>query len=464
MALKTTESSETRGARLLAVEGFFQSVAQGLGETYLSALLVWLGAGGIVLGLAGATPTAATAASQVLAARLVRGARGPRTFIAATWLLQGLALAALGYLATIPASLAIPWACGGAVLAWFLGGLSVPTWTWLVSKIVPRARHGRFFGLRGAMQQSGVVLAFVTGGVILSAMSSAGHTAMGFVIVFGLAGLFRVLGTGFLLGVPERSRSGDRPTARSLLLILRSSPRFRRLAIYLWAFHFAAWVAAPFFLPYMLRGLGFDYAAVGLLVAVPAIVKALTLHAWGRVADRVGPGPLLRTMGWCLLPVSALWLLSGRFWWIVVIQAYAGLAWGAFELAQASALLQTTRGREDAIALFNVVDGVVMILGSAAGGCIVMAADRAFGVGFLAAIAASTILRALTAVLLLRRVRGIGIPGYSHLRIPLRLWGVRAARGATFRPWGELPPAGNSPDPGDEVETPSTGSHPGREV
>jgi MFS family permease len=432
--------TSTRGARPLAIEGFFQSVAQGLGDTYLSALMVWLGAGGVVLGLVGALPTAATAFSQILAARLVAGARGAREFIANSWVLQGVALAALGCFAQFPPSVAIPLVFAGAVMAWSCSGISVPAWTALVSMIVPRPRYGRFFGLRGALQQTGVVAAILGGGVLLSVARSAGITSLGFLLVLGSAGLFRVIGAGFLVGVPERERLPRTPSAGGLFDILRKSAKFRRLAIYLWSLHFATWVAAPFFLPYMLRELEFDYATTGMLLAVPAVVKAVAMRGWGGLADRVGPGPLLRSMGWYVVPVSGLWLVSGDPWWILVAQVYAGLAWGGLELAQASALLQTTRGREEAVALFNAVDGGVMILGSVVGGLIVSVGESAIGVGFLFAIAASTLLRALAAVLLLRRVRRIGIPVFSHRNMPLRLWGVRATRGATFRPWGELPP------------------------
>jgi MFS family permease len=418
--------------------------------------MVWLGAGGVILGLVGTMPTAATAFSQVLAARLTAGARGARAFIGKTWLLQGAALAALGCFALLPSSLAVPLVCAGAVVSWFLAGLSVPAWTSLVAKTVPRPQHGRFFGLRGATQQVGVVIAILGGGALLSTMSSTGSTALGYLLVFGLAGLFRVIGTGFLLGVPEQDPSRKSPPLGTLFAILKTSAKFRRLATYLWALHFATWVAAPFFLPYMLRDLGLNYGTVGMLVAVPAIVKALTMHWWGSLADRVGPGPLLRSMGWFVLPVSALWLLSDNLWWIVVAQVYAGLAWGAFEVAQASALLQTTRGREEAVALFNVVDGAVMILGSVVGGLIVLGADHVIGAGYLVAIAVSTVLRALTAILLLHPVRRIGTPGFPHRRIPLRLWGVRAARGPTFRPWGELPPLTRS-DSDDASSAPKTG-------
>ncbi|MDX1387577.1 MAG: MFS transporter [Acidobacteriota bacterium] len=416
-------------------------MAQGLGETYLSALMVWLGAGSLVLGLVGALPTAATAFSQVVAARILAGASGARAFIRRTWLLQALALAVVGSFALLPGRWAVPLVLAGATSAWFLGGLSVPAWTSLVARTVPRPRYGWFFGLRGAAQQIGIVAAILGGGLLLASAEAAGALALGFVLVFGLAGMSRAVGSGLLLEVPERVQSRRGPPVRALLRELGTSVKFRRLATYLWAIHFATWVAVPFFLPYMLRDLEFGYRQVGVLIAVPAVVKALTMRVWGRVADRIGPGPLLRTVGWCVLPVSALWLVSGQFWWIAFAQVYAGLAWGAFELAQASALLQTTRGRESTIALFNLVDGGAMITGSVIGGLIVMGAERVTGAGFLMAIAVSTGLRGLTAVLLLRRVRRIGKPRWSHLSMPLRLWGIRAARGPTFRPWSSLPPA-----------------------
>jgi len=429
-----------RGARPLAVEGLFQSVGQGLGETYLSAFVVWLGGGGLVLGLVGALPTAAAALAQIVPGRAKARASGARAFIARTWVLQAAVMALLGTFALFRSPVAVPLVCTMAALAWFLGGLSVPAWTSLVSQIIPREEHGWFFALRGATQQVGVVTAIVGGGLLLSVADSAGMASLGFLLIFLVAGVSRAIGSIFLCGVPEGTRAIQGLELRFLFDVLRTSAKFRRLAYYLWSLHFATWVASPFFLPYMLRDLGLGYYEVGLLVAVPALVKIITLHYWGRVADRVGPGPLLRSMGWYVLPVSSLWLLSGNVWWIFFAQVYAGLIWGALDLAQASALLQTTRGRERAVALFNLVDGGVMIAGAVIGGLIVMVTDALNEPGFLVAIATSSVLRALPATFLLRHVRGIGKPGWSHLGIPWRLWGVRAARGMTLRPWADLPP------------------------
>ena len=60
---------EVPGGRRLALEGSFQSLAQGLGEAYLGAYALLLGAGGLTLGLVATLPTAATSVAQILARR-----------------------------------------------------------------------------------------------------------------------------------------------------------------------------------------------------------------------------------------------------------------------------------------------------------------------------------------------------------------------------------------------------------
>jgi hypothetical protein len=213
----------------------------------------------------------------------------------------------------------------------------------------------------------------------------------------------------------------------------RASRKFRRLSTYLWSLHLATYVSSPFFVPYMLRDLRLPYLLVGTLIAVPAVVKVCTLRLWGRVADRVGPGAVLRTTGWLVAVVPALWLVSRSPLWILAAQIYSGLAWGAFELAQASSILQTTRGRERQVAWFNAVDGGLLICGSLIGGTVVNLVNARGGPGYLAAMALSTLLRVVPALAILWRLRGIGRPAFSHLMLPLRVWTVRPTRGLTLR-------------------------------
>ena len=434
MAAKTSLDGPP-GARRLALEGAFQSLAQGLGEAYLGAYALLLGAGGLALGLVATLPTAATAAAQILARRALTRAGGARRLLARSWSAQAIGYLALGLCVLAP----YPWSVVAlvtvALFAWGCGGLAVPAWTSLVSALVPRSRHGWFFGLRGAAQACGVLTAILSGGALLSILTGRGHEALGFVLVFGYAALGRVFGSVLLARLPDPARAEPGRPRPVELKPIRSSRKFRRLSIYLWSLHLATHVSSPFFVPYMLRELRFSYLLVGALIATPAIVKVATLGIWGRLADRLGPGPVLRTTGWLVAPVPALWLLSKSPWWILAAQVYSGLVWGAFELAQASSILQTTRARERQVAWFNAVDGGVLIAGSLIGGTVVNVVSGRGGQGYLAAMGLSTILRLLPAVGILWRLRGIGRPAWSHLMMPLRVWTVRPTRGLTLRAW-----------------------------
>ena len=426
---------EVPGARRLAIEGGFQSLAQGLGEAYLGAYALFLGAGGLALGLVATIPTAATSAAQLLARRALGRAGGARRLILGAWSAQAVGYAALGLCLLVPS----PWPVGALIalgfLAWGCGGLAVPVWTSWVSAVVPRARHGWFFGLRGALQASGALVAILGGGALLSLLTGRGREGAGFAIVFAFAALARALGATQLARMPDPARLLQERRLPPVPRPARASRKFRRLSTYLWSLHLATYVSSPFFVPYMLKDLRLPYLLVGALIAVPALTKVCTLRLGGRIADRVGPGAVLRTTGWLVALVPALWLVSTSPWWILAAQVFSGLTWGAFELAQASSILQTTRGNERQVAWFNAMDGGLLIAGSLLGGTVVNLVNARGGPGYLSAMGLSTALRLLPALAILGRVRGIGRPSFSHLMLPLRVWTVRPTRGLTLRLW-----------------------------
>jgi MFS family permease len=448
------------GTAPLAAEGGFQALAQGLGEAYLGAFALFLGAGGIILGLVATLPTAATAAAQILAQRVVARARGARVVMQRAWAVQAAGYVLLGG----SLLLGYPWSLAAliavAVVCWGVGGLAVPAWTALVSAVVPRGRIGWFFGLRGSMQQAGSVVAILGGGAALAWLTLLGREGFGFALIFAAAGLSRLLGTALLAHVPDTHRAAPERRRPPHLRSLLESAKVRRLAIYLWLAHLATHVSSPFFIPHMIRDLNFSYLLVGGLMAVPAVVKVLTMRLWGRFADRVGPGPLLRTTGWFVSVVPILWLFSGNPWWILVAQIYSGLVWGAFELAQASSLLLATRGRERVVGLFNAADGAMLIAGSLLGGVIADWAEAPGRHGFRAVFLVSALMRLIPAVLLLWRVRGIGRPTWSHLKIPMRVWAVRPTRGFSLKPWDRPPEKEAAGSPPTAPRVPAAASPP----
>ena len=117
--------SRAPGARALALEGAFESLARGLGESYLAAFALFLNAGGLALALVASLHTAAAAFAQVLAHRLRIRAGAIRGFLAWIWSAQSLACALLGLCVFLPWPESVICLVVGAFVAWGLGGVAI---------------------------------------------------------------------------------------------------------------------------------------------------------------------------------------------------------------------------------------------------------------------------------------------------------------------------------------------------
>jgi hypothetical protein len=53
--------------------------------------------------------------------------------------------------------------------------------------------------------------------------------------------------------------------------------------------------------------------------AITVVAQFLTLNMWGRISDAFGNRLVLVVTGWMIPVVPALWLLSGDFWYLMII-------------------------------------------------------------------------------------------------------------------------------------------------
>jgi MFS family permease len=153
----------------------------------------------------------------------------------------------------------------------------------------------------------------------------------------------------------------------------------------------------------MLRSLGFSYVSYVTLVSLSYIGKAVALPALGRLAVRFGTRKLLWWGGMGIVPISALWLISNSFAFLMVVQVLAGVSWAAYELAMFLLFIETIRPEERTSMLtnYNFAHSLATVGGSLIGGALL------FGFGkqaetYLLIFALSAVARALTLVVLWR--------------------------------------------------------------
>ena len=437
--------------RISTAEGMAQSIVVGIGETYLPVFVLALSGSQLACGLASTVPLVIGAVLQLGSPWLMRKCGSYRRFVSLCAFVQAacfvpLLVAALtgrmsGHhvlmVVVVFALAAVYWATG-------LGG-SGPWNAWMETLVPPRVR-ARYFAWRTRVCQWGIALGFVAGGVALQCAESWGMPLAVFALLFFTASASRFTSASLLASqrepqLPPRASSGTMSGTMyswswsAALRKLGGGPA-GRLLVYLMAAQAAVQISGPYFNPYMLGELRFSYATYAIVVCAAIVAKIVFLPTVGRIADRVGVRRVFWTSAVAVVPVSALWLLSSNWAYLIVIQIYSGVAWCAYDLATLLLFFETIPRHErvDVLAFFNLANSAATAAGSLVGAGILAAfgADRH---AYWTLFALSTVARAAAIVI---------------IRIPARkvIYGVaRAVPAPHFlraTPIGSLARAGRS--------------------
>lgn len=305
----------------------------------------------------------------------------------------------------VPAFLPLVWPSGQAHWAVVLilalgisdcmGNASTAPWLSWMADLLPAGRAGRFWGSRQRLLAVVIFIAALSYGRILDTASGAGHTLLGFTIVFAAAAAFGIGDIMVHLGVAEPaplpSAPGQSPWRR-LAAPLRNRD-FRRMTLAM-----GAWTAALalpgyyngmpgfFNVVYLHEAFGATYSEASWLILASALGAVVWSHSIGHGIDRFGArvvgmflvavGPLF-TLGWFFaspgriaLPVLGSIpqpvLLMGAAS-LVIGGFYSGMQLCQYRLTQA---LTPSTGRTVAMAVHWSFAGVIGSFGAITGGLI----------------------------------------------------------------------------------------------
>jgi MFS family permease len=380
-------------------------VMVGTGETYLPAFVLAAGLGEVVAGLVASLPQLAGGVMQLVSPRAVRWMGSHRR-----WVMTCVAIQALSFVPVIVAALTgtvSAWlALAVATLYWSTGLASGPAWNTWMGTIVPTRVRPRYFACRSRFQQAAVLTGFLLGGAAIQSGVAGGNPLRGFAVLFALATVCRLGSLAYLSMTTEPQPMPPHVRHVPLWDLLK---RFRRGAEgqrlrYLGLVQAAAYFAGPYFAPYMFRVLNLSYGQYVILISTAYLAKVASLALFGRVAARCGVRRLLWLGGIGIVPVSALWLISEKFWFLIVVQLAAGSAWAAYELAVFLISFNSIRSEErtSVLTVFNLGTTAGMLVGSLLGGAVL----ELFGATrpvYYALFAGSSVLR-LGTLFYLRRI------------------------------------------------------------
>jgi Arabinose efflux permease len=352
------------------------SVMSGAGESYLAAFALYLKATPQQIAWLASIPPLIGSWMQLVSAWFGQREGRRKALIVGGALAQALCWLPLALLPLVFTEYAATLLIGCGVLYHAMGNLIQPQWGSLMGDLVPERRRGRYFARRNRLASLVTLVALACAGIVLDASDEWGAISIGFLTVFSVAILARLISAYHLARMydPEQ-HNPSAPALRSDfnlcagLRALRGSP-FLTFSLFVATMQGTVAIASPFFAVYMLHDLKFSYLQFMINTAAATLMHLLTLNAWGRISDALGNRLVLVTTGWIIPLLPALWVVSGNFWYLLAIQFLAGLAWGGFNLSTGNYLYDLRPGRPLSayMAAHNVLTSAAVFAGAALGG------------------------------------------------------------------------------------------------
>ena len=322
-------------------DGLFSAGSDNIAINYLSLYILALGATQGQIGLMSSFSNL-TAAILLLPGALLVERIGHRKQIALyCGILSRAALLLLVFVPILFKGTSLVWvAIAFSVTRDAFANLGYPAWMSISSEVVPMDGRGRYFGSRNfVMGAAGIVVTLVVGQLITIFVQPLGYQ-----IAVALAFVLGMVSTWCFSRMDDiheqlSFRAGEKLSLKNLFKEIMARRQFVILCAITALWNFSLNVAGPFFNVYMVQNLNFSASMVGITAVATSLSSLLVQRRVGGLSDRFGPR---RVQMWFmfLIPLLPLaWILVQNLWHVIILNAFSGLLWGAFNLATFNLLL-----------------------------------------------------------------------------------------------------------------------------
>ncbi len=373
--------SVERSMRLSLWDGGFYGLMTGITQNILAPFALLLNASNFLISLLTTLPHLAGSAFQLLAASTLKLFTSSKRYLVLMLALQTLSIA------LIPVTLLVHTASGHLALVLLLAFVTTtatfslmanPVWMSYIGDLVPERKRNSFFGTRTAVIAAATFLTTILAGLLLKGMAE--HAIVAFVILYGLAALFRLVSTLCVAKSRDHAvpKMGGKVKLREFLARVQTDD-FGRFVTFTVLVRFGSYIAAPFFVVYELNVLQLDYLTFMLLQAASVVTSFLTMRAWAWLADHRGSRRVLVYSTLLIATIPLLWIvayfygLTNAHWPVfLVFEMWSGLSWAGFNLATSSYMLEasTPADRTKLVSYYNLFNNSAIFIAGLAGAAI----------------------------------------------------------------------------------------------
>ncbi len=368
---KIKDENVKKSLRASDRDGLFWSIMVGFGQNFIKPFAIALKATNMEIALLESLPNLVSSFVQPFAADFVDNLRLRKKIVFTTVMMQAFIWLPLLGLPLLLRSRAVPLLIILYTVYVMLGRFTTPAWISWMGDLVPEKLRGQYFGHRNTIIQVATVISTLAAGAVLGFFENT-NEMIGFAAIFVIASIARFISGGFITQMDEpeyKPLKEERFTLGTFITRLPKS-NYGRFVIFNVLFRAATAFASPFFALYMLRDLQYPYFGYTAVIVSFTISKVLTIRYWGKYGDRFGNIKVIRLTALLIPLAPILWLVSTNIWWIVLINFYAGIVWGGFELASANFLFDSIRPTKRArvFAYHDTLHGILLFTGAMLGG------------------------------------------------------------------------------------------------
>ncbi len=349
----------------------YTSLNIGMAESYFAAFMLALGISEVVSGVGTVIPQFIGVIFQLFSIRSFFTQYSLKKRI-----ILFLSMQALSFIPLIFAGIykiGSPYLIIGILGMYWASVLSLnPPWNRLMGHTVPGQFRLRFFSIRSQFSQFSVFLGLIGSGLTLYWAKNQGQELPVYVGIFILGFFLKCMSiyeVKFNHNDYELAPGSEhRVRLRDFFKKIKGTEQ-GKLITFLFLFHITVHFSAPYFNPYMLGRLKFNYIEFMVITSLSYfgrvfMFRILQKYAKSKHVEKI---LLLSTFGVSTTPL--LWAISQNYWWIASIEFMSGCYWAGFELSTILLYYQKIDDRErtSVITYITLLNTTGMFIGSLLG-------------------------------------------------------------------------------------------------
>jgi MFS family permease len=412
-------------------DGAFASAMSGFSESYIHAFVIFLKATNTQIGLLTSIPQLVLALFQILAARMTDKYKQRKKIVLVSVFLNAMILFLIAFIPYLTESVILLITLFS--LYWLFNSFAGPAWSSWMGDLVDDDKRGKFFGRRNRITSFFSLISIFAAGLILNYLSDI-NGFLGFGVIFGIAGIARLISFYFLSKKYEPKYmplDEDKFTFKQFLKRIGQT-NFGLFTIYICLMMFATQIAGPFIVVFQLKVLKFSYLQYSTLIGAAAIVTFITVKYWGEHSDDFGNKKMFEVTGILMFLIPTAWIFIRDFWFALLAVMVGAFIWAGFNLSSSNFIYDTVRPnkRTQAIAYYNVLKGIAIFLGASLGGILstVIPTPSFLMSNLIIVFIISAVLRLVVSVALLPMIKEVKIvkhpPHFIHFLTIMPVQGI----------------------------------------